>query len=183
MRQQCLVLNWPLIVKLCPARLYLRIMNKILAIRIVAVFIVVILVRNFIPENLNGFPYGGAIQARYKSTYAMSTMANFDGVHYVKIASEGYKQFNQAFFPLYPMLIKLFAIPFNNNHVLAGIAISISSFFAGCILLNKLLTEKYGRSKAMSALLFLLVFPTSFFFKLSTQRVYFCLRVSLFCMH
>ncbi len=141
-------------------------MNKALIIRVILVFVVIALTRNLIQENLNGFPYGGAIQAKYGNPYPISVMANFDGVHYVKIASEGYKQFNQAFFPLYPLLIKFLAAPLNNNHVVAGILISTVSFIAGCTLLLKLLTDLYGQSKAVSSLLLLLVFPTSFFFQI-----------------
>lgn len=141
-------------------------MNKAIIVRIIAVFIVIVVARNFIPDNLNSFPYSGDIQVQYDNPYSISVMANFDGVHYVKIASEGYKQFNQAFFPLYPLLIKFLAVPLNNNHVVAGILISTISFFAGCVILFKLLSEIYGLKKALYAVILLLVFPTSFFFQM-----------------
>ena len=38
--------------------------------------------------------------------------ANFDGEHYLAISMFGYKFLEQAFFPVYPLLISIFARPF-----------------------------------------------------------------------
>src|SRR3989338_1304620 len=38
------------------------------------------------------------------------SFANFDGVHYLTIASQGYwAQFTQVFFPFYPVILSLFS--------------------------------------------------------------------------
>lgn len=75
--------------------------------------------------------------------------ANFDGVHYLSIATAGYRQYLEAFFPLYPMLLRLATSQ-------AALIISHVSFFIGLYFLTKL-----GQSRSLP---FLLFFPTSFFF-------------------
>lgn len=52
--------------------------------------------------------------------------ANFDGEHYYNIATQGYALYEQAFFPLYPILIKIFSIGF--GAFISGILISNISF-------------------------------------------------------
>src|SRR4030042_4808501 len=55
--------------------------------------------------------------------------ANFDGVHYLTIASTGYSaQYTQAFFPVYPLLMGVVS-RFVHNPVLAGLLISHIAFF------------------------------------------------------
>lgn len=88
--------------------------------------------------------------------------ANMDGGHYLLIAQRGYGLYQQAFFPLYPLLIKVFSfIPVSIEFV--AILISHMAFFVGILLLYKLF-KKHNPSSALWAVLFLLAFPTSFFF-------------------
>lgn len=79
----------------------------------------------------------------------VSPWANFDGVHYLSIAEAGYRQYLEAFFPLYPILIRLATSQ-------AALIISHISFFVGLYFLMKL-----GQSRSLP---FFLLFPTSFFF-------------------
>ena len=58
-------------------------------------------------------------------------LANFDGLHYIFIARDGYVQYEQAFFPLYPLSIKFLTPLFFNNQLLTGLLISNVSFFLG----------------------------------------------------
>jgi len=56
----------------------------------------------------NRFPYVDEVLKNSDLPAWMHQFGNFDGVHYVRIASAGYEyQFTQAFFPLYPLLIKI----------------------------------------------------------------------------
>lgn len=92
------------------------------------------------------------------------SLANFDGVHYLGIADNGYfAQFTQAFFPLYPLLIKLNSYLIQ-NHIVSGYLISISSLIAFTYLLHKLITLDYSHKIATKTLFYYLIFPTSFFF-------------------
>jgi len=72
----------------------------------------------------------------------ISSLANFDGVYYIRIAIQGYSQYEQAFFPLYPMLIKILSPIFANNHLLAGLVISNVSFLLGLIVFIKYLKTR-----------------------------------------
>lgn len=91
--------------------------------------------------------------------------ANFDGIHYHNIVTQGYGLYEQAFFPFYPVLIKVLSFLFHtNSYFLVGLLISNISFLLFLIFFYKLLEQYFGEKKAFIALLFLALFPTSFFF-------------------
>jgi hypothetical protein len=76
-----------------------------------------------------------------------------------------------AFFPFYPILIRLFAIPLgllNLNPIatatLAGVIISALGILAAMLALYDLTYEALGEEGGMRAVFYLLIFPTSFFF-------------------
>lgn len=94
-----------------------------------------------------------------------SLWANFDGVHYLSVAQNGYMRLQEAFFPLYPFLIRLLAKTiFFDNYLWAGLFISHLTFFAALVIFYKLVESKFSEKMARIAVLGLLVFPTSFFF-------------------
>lgn len=106
-----------------------------------------------------------------------SRWANFDGVHYLSIAKHGYFQYEQAFFPLYPLFIRhLSFLPIDPVYIALGI--SHIAFFIGLLLFYRLargLNKKWG----IWPVVFLLAFPTSFFFAaVYTESVFFLLAVS-----
>lgn len=92
--------------------------------------------------------------------------ANFDGIHYLDIARKGYGIYQQAFFPLYPRLIEKLAPVFGGRDLLAGWDISLVSLFLGLVLLVKLVKLDYEEKIAQRTAIFLLVFPTAFFFSI-----------------
>src|SRR6266571_8435749 len=91
--------------------------------------------------------------------------ANYDGAHYLHIAHDGYKQYEQAFFPLYPLAIHLFSNITGGRYFLPGLILANLAFLAGLIFFIKFLRH-IGSQKheILFATLFLLAFPTSFFF-------------------
>ena len=103
--------------------------------------------------------------------------ANFDGVHYLSIAEKGYFQFEQAFFPFYPLLIKWTAALLGNNYLLAGLLISHVSFLVALILLSYILRKhKFSEGVIFWTILFLLLFPTAFYFvSVYTESMFFLL--------
>jgi len=143
-------------------------MFRAVAIRILFVFLVILWAQASIPENLNGFPYGADIQEVYKTPRFITALSNFDGVHYLKIAWDGYHEFDQAFFPLYPLLLRVVGNILLDNHIFAGIFISIASLSAAVLLLRRILTDHYGKVNAGFFILLLLFYPTSFY----TQAIY-----------
>ncbi|MCX6816743.1 MAG: mannosyltransferase family protein [Candidatus Beckwithbacteria bacterium] len=89
---------------------------------------------------------------------------NFDGVHYLSIAQEGYLYgLTQVFFPLYPNLIKFLSL-LTHNHLLSGLIISHLSLIGFIYYFIKLGRLDYSVKTLRWSLLLLLLFPASFFF-------------------
>src|SRR3989344_1707248 len=89
----------------------------------------------FIPY-LGFFPYK-EVAAQYNLPHFLTALANFDGAHYLLIAKNGYAQYQQAFFPLYPLLIRWLSPLFLNNHLVTGLLISNLSFLVGLFIFKK----------------------------------------------
>ena len=101
---------------------------------------------------------------------------NFDGVHYLKIAQSGYAaDLSQAFFPLYPLLIRFFNF-FPKDNLLDPVLFNDPSYFSTAMVLSiiffigalyftyKLFSENYNKKIAQISILLLLSFPTAFYF-------------------
>ncbi len=103
------------------------------------------------------------------NNYLIFPWANFDGVHYLNIAANGYST-NARFLPLFPLLIRYFSQIFGQiNPFRAGqfiIALSLSNLFflLSLIIFYKLIRLDYPQKISFSSLIFFLIFPTSFFF-------------------
>lgn len=111
----------------------------------------------------------------------IKSFANFDGIFYMKIAKDNYAGFEQAFFPLYPLLIRLLSPLFGGSQLIAGLVISNLSFLAGLFVFQKYLKETFRQDPSLWPIIFLLVFPTSFFFgAVYTEGLFFLLVVSSF---
>lgn len=112
--------------------------------------------------------------------------SNFDGVHYLLIAGEGYSN-NGGFFPLYPMLINLISSVFGKVETYEMIQfftaffISNISFLASLTVFYKLLRIDFSERTAFWSIIFLLAFPTSFFFaSIYSESLFFLLLVLSF---
>lgn len=103
--------------------------------------------------------------------------ANFDGVHYLDIARKGYGVYQQAFFPLYPKLIHFLAPYFGGRDLIAGLTISWISLALALFLFYKLVRLDYQESIAKRTLIYLLIFPTAFFFSMVYTESLFLLLV------
>lgn len=108
--------------------------------------------------------------------------ANFDGEHYLRIAREGYRALEHAFFPLYPGLINFFSPgSYDFSLVLTGLIISHISFLVALLLLWQLVRVDFSSEIAWYTILVLLIFPTSFFFvSLYTESLFLLLSVGAF---
>jgi hypothetical protein len=111
-----------------------------------------------------------------KATLA-ETFAAWDSGWYFDIASRGYYysatgESSVAFFPLYPMTMRMLAWPFGSSDAAiwsAGVGISMTCFLAGLLVLHDLTMRLLGdRDVARRTVLYLSVFPFSFFL----SRVY-----------
>lgn len=88
---------------------------------------------------------------------------NFDGVHYLSLAKFGYREGDQVFFPLFPLAINILG-NLLGNHFLAGFLISNLAIFFAAVVFYLLIVRDFNHSVARWAIIFLFLFPTSFFF-------------------
>lgn len=142
--------------------------------------LVAFVAQRFVPY-LGFFPYKELL-VEYNLPTWVSSFANFDGIHYLLIAKQNYSQWEQAFFPLFPLLIHFvfFIIP---NYLVAALFISNSALIIGLVFFKKLLNG-WG-VKTPLPLFYLLAFPTAFFFGVVyTESLFFMLFVlSLYFLH
>ncbi len=141
-----------------------------------ATFIISYLATIIIPKWGGWFPYPDRVLIPTGLPSWIWGFGNFDGVHYLRIAQDGYVAANsQAFFPLYSLLVRILNIFPKNPSLDTSIYVDPSYFFTSFILSNLLFIfalyfsyrlikidfeEKIGRI----SLIFLLVFPTSYYF-------------------
>ena len=148
----------------------------------ILLFIVAYYSTNFIPLRGKNFLGGGF--DNYIKDPLFYGWANFDGEHYLSIAYMGYKGLEQAFFPVYPILMNALARPFGStieSLIVSGLLISNISFLIALIILFKLITIDYPKSVAYLTITLLLVFPTSFYFgALYSESLFLLLSVTSF---
>lgn len=121
----------------------------------------------FIPY-LGFFPYADILKNSGLPQWLYS-FANFDGVHYLIIAERGYQTYQEAFFPLYPIVIKFLTPAAEHGSVAAflisGLAASQLLFLGGVILFYTYSRSVWkNRNTALWSCIFLLSFPTAFYF-------------------
>jgi len=149
-------------------------------------FLVIFFSQKVIPY-LGFFPYRDQLPGFNLPSW-ISALANFDGLHYISIARNSYAQYEQAFFPLYPLSIKFLTPLFLNNQLLTGIIISNVSFLLGLIVFYKYLekdvmnhvsTKNFNKFQRISIIFLILAFPTSFFFgAVYTEGLFFLLLIA-----
>src|SRR3989344_3098568 len=135
-----------------------------------------------IPEFGAKFPYHQETLVGTGLSYFIWSQGNFDGVHYIRIAQDGYAyQFTQAFFPFYPILIKLVSYLTFGNFLISALLISNLAFLAGLLIFYKLVKKNYGQKTAFWACLFLIALPTSFYFgAVYTEGLFFLMIIGSF---
>lgn len=147
----------------------------------ITLFAVAYMSNSLITTFGNRFPYVGVLEES-GLPYWIWSFGNFDGVHYIRIAQDGYAyQFTQAFFPFYPILIKLVSYLTFGNFLIAAVLISNIAFLIGLLLFYKLIKKTYNEKMAFWSCLFLLTFPTSFYFgAVYTEGLFFLMIIGSF---
>lgn len=104
----------------------------------------------------------------------------FDGVHYLNIAEKGYEYgLTQAFFPLYPLLIKWFNVI--HNSLATGLIISHLSLAGFIYFFIKLGRLDFQEKAVKWAGILLLLFPAGFFlFGVYTESLFLFLTAACF---
>jgi hypothetical protein len=110
----------------------------------------------------------------------LAVWGRWDAVHYIDVATQGYQGTDMAFFPLYPLLIKIIGA-LAGNHLIAGLLISNAAFFFGLLFLYKLVEREYDRAVARRAIFYISIFPSAVFFSaVYTESLFFMLTVASF---
>jgi hypothetical protein len=94
----------------------------------------------------------------------------FDTMHYLRIAREGYEVVADSVFPpVYPLGMRVMGFPFSGflapgaSHLLGGLLLSNLACIGLFILLHKVTAVELDQGAARRAVLFLAIFPTSFY--------------------
>jgi Gpi18-like mannosyltransferase len=136
----------------------------------------------FVPLGGKNF-FGGGLE-RYNQYFYLLPWANFDGEHYMSIAMNGYQSLEQAFFPLYPVLIYIGKWFFPNNFVVTatfGLIISNLALIGALVFLYKLVRLDYSAKIGWITIALLLFFPTSFYLgAVYTESLFLLLSVGTF---
>ncbi len=93
----------------------------------------------------------------------LAVWGRWDAEHYIGIADFGYSGTEPAFFPFYPLLIRLVG-EFTGSHLIAGLIVSNIASFLGLLYLYKLIEHEYNRHVAQRATFYVSIFPTAIFF-------------------
>lgn len=90
----------------------------------------------------------------------------WDACWYLRLATFGYEtgEPGAAFFPLYPLAIRIVGPLFGGNLVLAALAISGVSYIAAVALLHHMVKGDFDDATADRTVLYISIFPTAFFF-------------------
>ena len=93
--------------------------------------------------------------------------AHWDGVWFIRVAADGYGAHaqSQAFFPLYPALVRGVAVATGHNYVVAGLVVSLACYAGAMVMLFKLAQALLGPRVALWSVVFISVFPTALFFQ------------------
>lgn len=124
------------------------------------------------------FPYADEL-AFYHLPRFITAFTNFDGLHYIDLASQGYRQYEHAFFPFYAIIIKGVSFIFNKNYLVSGLLVSYMSFIGGSIMLYRLIKSEMQGHSFWWVFVLLISFPTAFFFNaLYTESLFFFLTIT-----
>src|SRR5665213_2518691 len=93
----------------------------------------------------------------------LAVWRRWDAEHYLYIAKFGYSGTEAAFFPLYPLLLRI-AAALTGSQLSAGLIISNAASFLAMLYLYKLIEHEYNRHVAQRATFYVSIFPTAIFF-------------------
>ncbi len=123
---------------------------------------------------------GGGLK-NYLLSPSLWAWLNFDGQHYLSLAYRGYQPLTHFYFPVYPLITRFLARLMAGDYlsyVYSGLLISNFSFFLAILGLGKLFSLNYKKKIVLTAILLILLFPTSFYFaSFYTESLFLCLVV------
>ena len=151
-----------------------------LAVR-VGLFLMGFLAVGLLPQNDRvGVPGRDAPAVEGGWSNAWTAWERSDALWYLRIAADGYRldDSSAAFFPLYPLLVKVVATLTGGAYLLAGYLVANLAVYAAMVVLYRLTALELDESAARRTVLYLCVFPTGFFlFAPYTESLFLALSV------
>ena len=134
-----------------------------------------------------GYPIPN-VPIRVSSNEFLNLASRWDTGWYLGIAVGGYRwdpnlahQQNIAFFPAYPMLMRVGGRLLGQQPLLAGVLVSLVAFFIALLYLYRLARERMDHESAVSALLLLAAYPFALFYSAAyTESLFLCGAVAAF---
>ncbi|KKS94510.1 MAG: hypothetical protein UV71_C0025G0002 [Microgenomates group bacterium GW2011_GWC1_43_13] len=174
-------------------QIFLNVLKYFFSWRIL-LFVVAFLSISLFPEFGARFPYTERVLEITHLPYWIWGFGNFDGVHYLRIAQNGYDAlYTPAFFPVFPMLIKLASSVIPKNPLVdTALYVDPAFFYSGLVLANvffllslyflyKLFRLDFSSKVSWASILLLLLLPTSFYFgSIYTESLFLLLSVLVF---
>lgn len=125
------------------------------------------------------------LERAYPQNLFLDGWTRWDAAWYRDIAEKGYTnipkaenlQRDTAFFPLYPLLIRLLNGIFLNSYI-SGLIVSNTAFLVAVVLIYHLTIHYYNFDVAKKSILLLCVFPFSFYFSAVYTESLFLLSVT-----
>jgi hypothetical protein len=117
--------------------------------------------------------------------FAVDVWARWDSFWFVEIADNGYGRLRDAaaFYPLYPGLVGAIGRALGGHYVLAGLLVSLAASAAAFVLLARLARQLLGEDGAFRTVLYLALFPTSFFLlAVYSEALFLLLAVATFLL-
>ena len=115
--------------------------------------------------------------------HLLNPWAHWDGVWFLRIASNGYADpHSAAFFPLYAVAVRGVGWLLGGGFELGGIVLSLVVFAGCCALLFALVNADLGPRVALLSVVYVALFPTSFFFQaIYSEGLFLLLTLACFC--
>ncbi|MEP6475759.1 MAG: mannosyltransferase family protein [Actinomycetota bacterium] len=97
---------------------------------------------------------------------AFTALERQDAQWFFRVADDGYRadDGSAAFFPLYPLLVRVVSLFTGGRMLAAGVLVSNLSFLAALVVLFALTSMEQSEQHARTAVLLVAIFPTSLFF-------------------
>jgi len=106
----------------------------------------------------------------------LDAWTSWDGQWYLRIARLGYQTVDAtAFFPLYPLLVRVVAAAAGQAYVVAAVGTSLACYVVAMYLLYRLVVMDYGPRVAAATVVFASLFPVSFFYQTAYSESVFLL--------
>ncbi|MDX6473743.1 MAG: hypothetical protein QOK22_2559 [Gaiellaceae bacterium] len=109
--------------------------------------------------------------ARSTRMHVLGVLGSWDGIWYQRIASDGYllipgRQSDPAFFPLYPLLLRLVHEAFALGYQAAGVVVSNVAFLVALVAFEALTRTLFDGELARRATIYLAIFPFGYVFSM-----------------